>query len=128
MLRMYSEAPEIGLPSSSTTEIAPVGASASETSMSISSFPTASKPDTPTARLRSATGQEIMNLVQGLNERGITVIVVTHEREVARFARRILEFRDGRLMSDEPASEEFPPQPMRPDLVETSSDERISSV
>ena len=84
--------------------------------------------DEPTGALDTATGQEIMNLFQGLNDRGITVIVVTHEREVARFARRILEFRDGRLMSDEPASEEFPPQPMRSDPVETSSDERISSV
>ena len=84
--------------------------------------------DEPTGALDTATGQEIMNLFQGLNDRGITVIVVTHEREVARFARRILEFRDGRLMSDEPASDEFPPQPMRPDPVETSSDDRISSV
>ena len=84
--------------------------------------------DEPTGALDTATGQEIMNLFQGLNDRGITVIVVTHEREVARFARRILEFRDGRLMSDEPASDEFPLQSMRPDPVETSSDERISSV
>ena len=84
--------------------------------------------DEPTGALDTATGQEIMNLFQGLNDRGITVIVVTHEREVARFARRILEFRDGRLMSDEPASDDFPPQPMRPDPVETASDERISSV
>ena len=84
--------------------------------------------DEPTGALDTATGQEIMNLFQGLNDRGITVIVVTHEREVARFARRILEFRDGRLISDEPASDEFPPQPMRSDPGETSSDERISSV
>ena len=84
--------------------------------------------DEPTGALDTATGQEIMNLFQGLNDRGITVIVVTHEREVARFARRILEFRDGRLMSDEPTSDEFSPQPMRPDPVEISSDERISSV
>ena len=84
--------------------------------------------DEPTGALDTATGQEIMNLFQGLNDRGITVIVVTHEREVARFARRTLEFRDGRLMSDEPASDEFPPQPMRPDPAEASSDERISSV
>ena len=84
--------------------------------------------DEPTGALDTATGQEIMNLFQGLNDRGITVIVVTHEREVARFARRILEFRDGRLMSDEPGSDEFPPQPMRPDPVDTASDERISSV
>ena len=84
--------------------------------------------DEPTGALDTATGQEIMNLFQGLNDRGITVIVVTHEREVARFARRILEFRDGRLMSDERASDDFPPQPMRPGPVETASDDRISSV
>jgi putative ABC transport system ATP-binding protein len=83
--------------------------------------------DEPTGALDTATGQEIMNLFQGLNDRGITIIVVTHEREVASFARRILEFRDGRLMSDEPVFDDFPPQPMRPDSVETSSDERISS-
>ena len=41
-----------------------------------------------------------MNLFQGLNDRGITVIVVTHEREVASFARRTLEFRDGYLTGD----------------------------
>ena len=84
--------------------------------------------DEPTGALDTATGQEIMNLFQGLNDRGITIIVVTHEREVASFARRILEFRDGHLMSDEPVFDDFPPQQMRSDPVETSSDERISSV
>ena len=84
--------------------------------------------DEPTGALDTATGQEIMNLFQGLNDRGITIIVVTHEREVASFARRILEFRDGHLMSDEPVVDDFPPQPMRSGPVETSSDERISSV
>jgi len=84
--------------------------------------------DEPTGALDTATGQEIMNLFQGLNDRGITIIVVTHEREVASFARRILEFRDGRLMSDEPVFDDFPPQPMRPGPVEASSDERISSL
>ena len=84
--------------------------------------------DEPTGALDTATGQEIMNLFQGLNDRGITIIVVTHEREVASFARRILEFRDGHLMSDEPAFDDFPPQQARSGPVETSSDERISSV
>ena len=57
--------------------------------------------DEPTGALDTATGQEIMTLFQKLNERGITVILVTHESEVAKFARRILGFRDGRLISDE---------------------------
>ena len=57
--------------------------------------------DEPTGALDTVTGQEIMSLFQKLNESGITVILVTHELEVARVARRILEFRDGRLTSDE---------------------------
>jgi putative ABC transport system ATP-binding protein len=57
--------------------------------------------DEPTGALDTVTGQEIMSLFQKLNESGITVILVTHELEVARVARRILGFRDGRLTSDE---------------------------
>ena len=56
--------------------------------------------DEPTGALDTATGQEIMNLFQALNEAGLTVIVVTHEAEVADYARRILRFRDGAIMSD----------------------------
>ena len=56
--------------------------------------------DEPTGALDTATGQEIMNLFQALNEAGLTVIVVTHEAEVADYARRILRFRDGVIMSD----------------------------
>ena len=56
--------------------------------------------DEPTGALDTTTGQEIMNLFRDLNDQGITVILVTHEQEVANFAQRILEFRDGRLTSD----------------------------
>ena len=56
--------------------------------------------DEPTGALDTATGQEIMNLFQTLNEAGLTVIVVTHEAEVADYARRVLRFRDGAIMSD----------------------------
>jgi putative ABC transport system ATP-binding protein len=56
--------------------------------------------DEPTGALDSQTSIEIMALFQTLNEAGITIIVVTHEQEVARFARRILSFRDGRLIDD----------------------------
>jgi putative ABC transport system ATP-binding protein len=57
--------------------------------------------DEPTGALDSATGREIMALLDDLNGRGMTVILVTHERDVARYARRILTFRDGRLITDE---------------------------
>ncbi len=56
--------------------------------------------DEPTGALDTTTGQEIMNLFRDLNDQGITVILVTHEQEVANFAQRILEFRDGCLTSD----------------------------
>ncbi len=57
--------------------------------------------DEPTGALDTYTGVEIMSVFQGLNRKGITIVLVTHEPEIARFARRILRFRDGRLTSDE---------------------------
>jgi putative ABC transport system ATP-binding protein len=58
--------------------------------------------DEPTGALDSHTSLEIMALFQELNRQGMTVVLVTHEPDVARFARRVLRFRDGRLVSDEP--------------------------
>ncbi len=57
--------------------------------------------DEPTGNLDSSTGEEILTLFQALWEKGNTIIVVTHEEEVARNARRILRIRDGLLASDE---------------------------
>ena len=57
--------------------------------------------DEPTGNLDSTTGMEILALFDSLWERGHTIIVVTHEEEVARHARRILRIRDGLLASDE---------------------------
>ncbi|MPY71393.1 MAG: ATP-binding cassette domain-containing protein [Alphaproteobacteria bacterium] len=57
--------------------------------------------DEPTGALDTRTGTEIMELFQRLNRSGITVILVTHEAEVARFARRVLHFRDGALVTDQ---------------------------
>jgi putative ABC transport system ATP-binding protein len=57
--------------------------------------------DEPTGALDSRTSLEIMALLQELNRQGMTVVLVTHEGDVARFARRILSFRDGRIVQDE---------------------------
>jgi putative ABC transport system ATP-binding protein len=57
--------------------------------------------DEPTGALDSRTSLEVMALLQELNRGGMTVVLVTHEADVARFARRILRFLDGRLVSDE---------------------------
>ncbi|WP_282188122.1 ABC transporter ATP-binding protein [Azospirillum sp. TSH64] len=56
--------------------------------------------DEPTGALDTATSLEIIGLFQRLNRRGITIVLVTHEPEVARFASRVLHFRDGRLIDD----------------------------
>ncbi|MDQ7785659.1 MAG: ABC transporter ATP-binding protein [Desulfomonilaceae bacterium] len=56
--------------------------------------------DEPTGALDTRTGLEIMGLFQRLNRDGITIVLVTHEPEIANFARRILRFRDGRLAGD----------------------------
>jgi putative ABC transport system ATP-binding protein len=58
--------------------------------------------DEPTGALDSRTSLEIMALFQELNRQGMTVVLVTHEGDVARFARRILSFLDGRIVRDEP--------------------------
>jgi len=58
--------------------------------------------DEPTGALDSHTSLEIMAVFQALNRQGMTVVVVTHEPDVARFARRVLRFRDGRVVEDVP--------------------------
>ncbi|MCL6637841.1 MAG: ABC transporter ATP-binding protein, partial [Alicyclobacillus sp.] len=56
--------------------------------------------DEPTGQLDSQTTEEILQLFQELNEQGNTVVLVTHEEEVGRHAKRIVRFRDGRVESD----------------------------
>jgi len=57
--------------------------------------------DEPTGALDSRTSIEIMALFQALNREGMTVIIVTHENEIAAFAKRVIRFRDGRIVSDQ---------------------------
>lgn len=57
--------------------------------------------DEPTGNLDSRTGQEIMNLFRKLHRRGHTIIVVTHDREIASHAERIIYLRDGQIEKDE---------------------------
>jgi putative ABC transport system ATP-binding protein len=56
--------------------------------------------DEPTGALDSATSIEVMALLQALNRRGITIVVVTHEQDIAAYASRRLAFRDGRVITD----------------------------
>jgi len=58
--------------------------------------------DEPTGNLDTRTTMEVMTLFQALNEAGITLLMVTHERDVASYTRRVIELCDGRLVRDEP--------------------------
>jgi putative ABC transport system ATP-binding protein len=57
--------------------------------------------DEPTGALDSTTSDEIMSALARLNEDGLTIVVVTHEPGVARFARRVIHFKDGGVVSDD---------------------------
>jgi putative ABC transport system ATP-binding protein len=58
--------------------------------------------DEPTGNLDSRTTLEIADILQKLNREGLTILMVTHEAEIARFARRIVTMRDGLIASDRP--------------------------
>ena len=59
--------------------------------------------DEPTGELDSRTSIEVMALLQALNREGITIVVVTHEQDIAAFAARVIHFSDGRVLTDERA-------------------------
>jgi putative ABC transport system ATP-binding protein len=58
--------------------------------------------DEPTGNLDTRTSLDIMSLFQELNDQGITILLVTHESDIARYAKRIVEMRDGAILRDEP--------------------------
>ena len=60
--------------------------------------------DEPTGNLDSHTSLEILAVLQALNERGLTVVLVTHEPDIAAYAQRQISFRDGRVIADVPVA------------------------
>jgi putative ABC transport system ATP-binding protein len=64
--------------------------------------PTLLLADEPTGNLDSKTSIEVMALFQALNDQGITILIVTHESDIAQYAKRIVEVRDGRILRDHP--------------------------
>jgi len=63
--------------------------------------------DEPTGNLDSTTAEEIMGLLERLSRQGITIVLVTHEADIAAHARRHVQFRDGRIVRDELTSRRF---------------------
>ena len=57
--------------------------------------------DEPTGNLDSVTGQEIMSLFHDLNKEGVTLIIVTHEDEIAKQAKRVIHMKDGKIVKDQ---------------------------
>jgi len=57
--------------------------------------------DEPTGNLDSRTSVEIMEVFQDLNDRGLTLVMVTHEHDIAQFAKRVMVFKDGKIRKDE---------------------------
>src|SRR5471030_1054392 len=64
--------------------------------------------DEPTGNLDSKTGDEIMSLLENLYQQGNTIILVTHEADIARHARRTVRLRDGLIESDQPSEDKEP--------------------
>ncbi len=67
--------------------------------------------DEPTGNLDSRTSYEIMQLLVGLHDAGQTIIIVTHENEIARYAHRIVRVLDGSIVTDRPQTPVIPPPP-----------------
>jgi len=58
--------------------------------------------DEPTGNLDTKSSEEIMDIFEGLNNEGVTIVMVTHEREIAQHTKRAVVFRDGEVISDKP--------------------------
>jgi putative ABC transport system ATP-binding protein len=87
--------------------------------------PTLVLADEPTGNLDSRASLEIVALFQTLNDDGITILLVTHEADIAAYARRIIELRDGRIIRDAPVTDRRRADPhsrarTAPDLVEVA--------
>jgi putative ABC transport system ATP-binding protein len=61
--------------------------------------------DEPTGNLDTVTSVDVLSVFQALNEEGITIVLVTHEHDIARYCRRVVELRDGHVVRDTPIAD-----------------------
>ncbi|WP_370389991.1 ABC transporter ATP-binding protein [uncultured Winogradskyella sp.] len=61
--------------------------------------------DEPTGALDSVTSHEVMDLIQGINDEGKTILIVTHENDIAQMTKRIVELKDGIIIDDRPVEQ-----------------------
>ena len=86
--------------------------------------PTILLADEPTGNLDSRTSVEIMDILQRLNEEeGLTVVLVTHEQDIAQYAKRALDFRDGKLRRDMPIRDRLIAREVLPTLPSLQDDD-----
>ena len=71
----------------------------------IATEPSVLMADEPTGNVATHQGEEIMMIFQELNDQGITVVLVTHEPDIARHARRLVQVVDGKILADQPIAE-----------------------
>jgi len=60
--------------------------------------------DEPTGNLDTKTSEEVLSVFQDLNDQGKTVVLITHEQDIAQFAKRVVVFRDGKVVEDRPVA------------------------
>jgi putative ABC transport system ATP-binding protein len=70
--------------------------------------------DEPTGNLDTRTSQEVMEIFERLNDEGKTVIIITHEHDIAAYAKRVVAFRDGKIVQDAPITERRRAQGVQP--------------
>ena len=82
--------------------------------------------DEPTGNLDSRTSVEIMAILQQLNEEeGLTIVLVTHEPDIAQYAKRALQFKDGRMRLDQPIADRLAAKEVLPTLLASDEDDLL---
>jgi putative ABC transport system ATP-binding protein len=90
--------------------------------------PTLLLADEPTGNLDSHMTVEIMSLFQELNDQGITIVMVTHEPDVAQYCKRVVDVRDGRIKHDHPVEDRHNAAADLRELLETEPEDEVSEL